>query len=187
MRRRDEVRRAEQQFSLAGSSTKTSNAAPPSLPASRAARTAASSASPPRAQLIRYAPLRIFSMALASMMLRVLSVSGVCRVMKSDRLSRPSSSTFSTPSATALSGVRKGSKAITFIFRPIARSATIEPILPQPINPRVLPVSSRPMKRDFSHLPAWVEASAAGIWRATAIIIEMACSAVVIALRRACS
>ena len=71
---------------------------------------------------------------------------------------------------------------MTFIFRPIARSATTEPMLPQPIRPRVLPVSSVPMKRDFSHLPAWVEASAAGIWRAQANIIAMACSAVVIEL-----
>ena len=38
------------------------------------------------------------------------------------------------------------------------------------------------MKRFFSHLPAWVEASAAGIWRARANIMAMACSAVVIEL-----
>ena len=38
------------------------------------------------------------------------------------------------------------------------------------------------MKRFFSHLPAWVEASACGIWRASANIIAMACSAVVIEL-----
>ena len=38
------------------------------------------------------------------------------------------------------------------------------------------------MNLDFSHLPAWVEASASGIWRATANIIEIACSAVVIEL-----
>jgi hypothetical protein len=56
---------------------------------------------------------------------------------------------------------------------------TMEPILPAPITPSVLPVSSTPMKRDFSHLPAWVEALASGIWRATANIIAMACSAVV--------
>ncbi len=48
--------------------------------------------------------------------------------------------------------------------------------------PSVLPVSSTPRKRDFSHLPAWVERSAAGIWRASAIIIAIACSAVVIEL-----
>ena len=62
----------------------------------------------------------------------------------------------------ARSGDRKGSKAITFICRPSARSATIEPMLPQPITPSVLPVISTPMKRFFSHLPAWVEASACG-------------------------
>ncbi len=45
---------------------------------------------------------------------------------------------------------------------PTARSATIEPILPQPIRPSVLPVSSTPMKRFFSHLPAWVEADGLG-------------------------
>ena len=38
------------------------------------------------------------------------------------------------------------------------------------------------MKRFFSHLPAWVEASAAGSWRASANIMAMACSAVVIEL-----
>ncbi len=64
----------------------------------------------------------------------------------------------------------------------MARSATIEPMLPQPMMPSVLPVISTPMKRFFSHLPAWVEASAAGICRATANIIAIACSAVVIEL-----
>jgi hypothetical protein len=38
------------------------------------------------------------------------------------------------------------------------------------------------MNRLFSHLPAWVEASAAGIWRASANIMAIACSAVVIEL-----
>ena len=38
------------------------------------------------------------------------------------------------------------------------------------------------MKRFFSHLPAWVEALAAGMSRASAIISAMACSAVVIEL-----
>ncbi len=71
---------------------------------------------------------------------------------------------------------------MTFIFRPMARAATTEPMLPAPIRPRVLPVISVPMKRDFSHLPACVEASAAGIWRAQAKSMAMACSAVVIEL-----
>ena len=55
-------------------------------------------------------------------------------------------------------------------------------MLPQPMMPSVLAVISTPMKRFFSHLPAWVEASAAGIWRASANIMAMACSAVVIEL-----
>ena len=38
------------------------------------------------------------------------------------------------------------------------------------------------MKRDFSQRPAWVEALASGIWRATANIMATACSAVVIEL-----
>ena len=50
------------------------------------------------------------------------------------------------------------------------------------MTPSVLPVISTPMKRFFSHLPAWVEASACGIWRASASISVMACSAVVIEL-----
>src|SRR5882762_6076036 len=64
----------------------------------------------------------------------------------------------------------------------MARSATIEPILPQPMMPSVLPVISTPMNLFFSHLPACVDASACGIWRARASINVMACSAVVIEL-----
>ncbi len=116
------------------------------------------------------------------MMLRVLSVSGVCSVMKSARLNSSSSSTFSTPISIARSAVRNGSKAITFIFNPMARSATIEPILPQPMMPSVLAVISTPMNLFFSHLPACVERSASGICRAKASISEIACSAVVIEL-----
>ena len=58
----------------------------------------------------------------------------------------------------------------------------MEPILPAPIRPSTLPVISTPMKRFFSHLPAWVEALAAGNSRASASISEMACSAVVMEL-----
>src|SRR5215813_14724832 len=64
----------------------------------------------------------------------------------------------------------------------MARSATIEPILPQPMMPSVLPVISTPMNLFFSHLPACVEASAWGICRASDSISVMACSAVVIEL-----
>ena len=66
--------------------------------------------------------------------------------------------------------------------RPSAFLQTMPPMLPAPMTPSVLPVISTPMNFDFSHLPAWVEASAAGSWRATANISAMACSAVVIEL-----
>src|SRR6185437_6232688 len=62
------------------------------------------------------------------------------------------------------------------------RSATIEPTLPQPMMPSVLPKISTPRNLFFSHLPARVEASASGICRASASISVMACSAVVIEL-----
>ena len=71
---------------------------------------------------------------------------------------------------------------MTRMRRPSARSTTIEPMLPAPITPSVLPVISTPMKRFFSHLPACVEASACGICRASASISVIACSAVVIEL-----
>ena len=71
---------------------------------------------------------------------------------------------------------------MTFIFRPTARSATIEPMLPQPMTPSVLLKISTPMNLFFSHLPARVDVSASGICRASASISEMACSAVVIEL-----
>jgi hypothetical protein len=45
-----------------------------------------------------------------------------------------------------------------------------------------LPVISTPRKRVFSHLPAWVLWSAAGISRASASSSAIACSAVVIEL-----
>ena len=71
---------------------------------------------------------------------------------------------------------------MTRMRRPSARSATMEPMLPQPIRPSVLAVSSTPRKRFFSHLPARVLAVASGICRASANIMAMACSAVVMAL-----
>ena len=169
-------------LSVAGSSRNTSRAAPATFLAISASASAASSIRPPRAQLMIRTPGFILARASAEMMFLVASISGVCSVMKSARRSRSSSSTFSTPRSTARSAVRNGSKAMTFILSPMARSATIEPILPQPMMPSTLPVTSTPMKRFFSHLPARVEASASGIWRASDSMSEMACSAVVMEL-----
>ena len=103
-------------------------------------------------------------------------------MIKSARANNSSSSSFSMPSRVAFSGLRYGSYPITRIFKPCARSATIVPILPQPIRPNVLPVISVPIKRDFSHLPALVDSLASGICRAKDSIKVMACSAVVTAL-----
>ena len=64
----------------------------------------------------------------------------------------------------------------------MARSATIEPILPQPMTPSVFEKISTPRNLFFSHLPARVDASASGICRASDSISVMACSAVVIEL-----
>src|ERR1700680_196176 len=64
----------------------------------------------------------------------------------------------------------------------MARSATIEPTLPQPMMPSVFEKISTPRNLFFSHLPARVEASASGICRASASISVIACSAVVIEL-----
>ncbi|EAQ24340.1 hypothetical protein ROS217_08820 [Roseovarius sp. 217] len=54
--------------------------------------------------------------------------------------------------------------------------------MPAPMTPSVLLNSSTPIKAFFSHLPAWVDTEASGSCRATANIIAMACSAVVIML-----
>ena len=96
-------------LSVAGSVAKTSSAAPAIVPADSASYSAASSTSPPRAQLIRRRLFFVSFSESALMMLRVLSVSGVCRVMKSARRNRSSSSTFSTPRSIARSSERNGS------------------------------------------------------------------------------
>jgi len=82
------------------------------------------------AQLTMRKPGLVLASASRLRMPRVWSVSGVCRVMKSARARRSSSSTFSIPNSTARSGLRNGSKAMTFMRRPSARLATIEPMLP---------------------------------------------------------
>ena len=168
--------------SLAGSLANTSSAAPATWPESSASLSASSSINPPRAQFMIRTPGLVLARFSRLRMFRVWSVSGVCSVMKSARASSVSRSAFSTPISIARSGVRNGSNATTFILRPSARLATIEPILPAPIRPSVLPVTSTPMKSFFGHLPAWVWALASGSCRASANISAMACSAVVIEL-----
>ena len=152
------------------------------MPELSASSSASSSTMPPRAQLMMRTPLRIIAKAAAPTMPRVSSVNGACTVMKSERLKSSSRPTSSIPARAAASAVRIGSKPITFILRPAARSATMRPILPRPITPSVLLHTSTPVNLPRSHLPARSAALAAGICRAIAIIIVMVCSAVVMLL-----
>ena len=119
--------------------------------------------------------------ASADIIFLVSSVKGVCREIISELRNRKSNSTFSTPNSFDFSGVRNGSKANTFIFKPKALFETIEPILPQPIKPKVFPVISVPLNFDFSHFPFLVESSALGIILTKDINKAIVCSAVVTA------
>ena len=78
-----------------------------------------------------------------------------------------------------MSSGRCGSKAITRIPSPCAFCATTRPMLPSPTTPSVRFESSIPVNAFFSHLPAFIEAVACGMWRASAISNAIACSAVV--------
>src|SRR5215470_3416318 len=68
---------------------------------------------------------------------------------------------------------------MTFMRSPIARSATMAPMLPRPTTPRTLLHTSVPIQRSRGHSPALSEAFACGMLRATASNSESACSAVV--------
>jgi hypothetical protein len=162
MRRADHVFQPNSGLSLAGSVSNTSSAAPATWPDDRVGQ-AASSIRPPRAQLMMRTPFLVFASASRERILRVASVSGVCSVMKSARASNSSSSAFSTPSPARAFPTGTDRRRSPACAGRRARSATMEPILPAPIRPSVLPVSSTPMKRFFSHLPALVEAVASGI------------------------
>ena len=71
---------------------------------------------------------------------------------------------------------------MTFIPRPWARFATMEPTLPIPTIPRVLLQTSVPIYFFFSHLPAFMVAVASGIIFARDIIMAIVCSPVVMVL-----
>ncbi len=137
---------------------------------------------PPRAQLTRSTPFFNRESMPEWTMPRVSGVSGVCTVTASARGQMASSEHSSMPRVAARSAVITGSKPITFIFSPRARSATMRPMLPRPTTPSVLPASSRPSNFFFSHLPALSVRHASGIMRASDIRRVMACSAVVTAL-----
>ncbi len=75
------------------------------------------------------------------------------------------------------SALMRGSKTISFMPNACPACATRLPTLPKPIIPRVLLNNSEPMNLFLSHLPAFIEASAAGTLRHRAKIKAMVCSA----------
>ncbi len=81
------------------------------------------------------------------------------------------------PSAAARSAEMNGSWAITFISNAWARVATSCPIRPRPTRPRVFDRISAPANFDFSHFASFIDASAAGIFRASDRMRPIASSA----------
>ena len=163
-----------------GSFSKTSSAAPDTMPSFMASNKSFSFTMPPLAQFISFTPRFIFEKAVLFTRFFVSFVSGTCTDMKSLLLYNSSRETISTPILSAASCDRYGSYANTFILRPCALSATTLPMLPTPSIPSVLPVISVPSNFFFSHSPFRIEAVAWGIFLARATSMATACSAVVI-------
>ncbi len=153
MRRRHHIFHAEQFIVLGRFDLEHVDAGARHLALFSAATRSASTMSPPRAQLMMRTPFFILAIAAASMMLRVLSVSGVCSVMKSARAKSSSNSTLSTPSSSARLSDRNGSKAMTCIFRPTPARGDDRADVAAADDAQRLAGISTPMKRFFSHLP----------------------------------
>ena len=164
MRRADDVRQAEQRVVLRRLDLEHVDAGAGDLAALRAPRAAPSSTtSPPRAQLMMRTPS--FILAIAAGVDDVAGLVGQRRVQR-DEVGAAEELVELDLLDAELGGALLRQERIEgddlHLAGRRARSATIEPILPQPMTPSVLPVISTPMKRFFSHLPAWVEASACG-------------------------
>jgi len=102
---------------------------------------------------------------------------GTCTVTKSASAIRSYRSWGTAPSERASSGVRRGWLTMMCMPKAAARLATSRPMRPNPMIPRVSPASDVPMSFFLSHLPAFIEASAAGMWRARLSIKPIVCSA----------
>ena len=147
-----------------------------------AAISAVSSIKDPRAQLTMRTPGFIWSNCSFPNSGVPSACPGVCKLIKSDRVSKASISTNSTPSNFALSCVMKGSYPKIFIWKARALSATLEPILPNPMIPSVFSKSSTPMNSFGAHFLFFNAKLACGMFRERAIIKAIVCSAVVIIL-----
>ena len=160
-----------------GSSAKTSRATPSNWPDSRPSKIACSSTNSPRATLMSRAPGLSRAICLLPIMCLVLSVKGVCSVMKSTCANNSSSETRVIPMRLAWSGETNGSYPTSFISKLWARLATSEPTRPSPQMPRVLLRISTPMKALRFHSPDFSDWWADGTFRDKASINAMVCSA----------
>eukprot|EP00162_Nutomonas_longa_P009149 comp19051_c0_seq1/m.35266 comp19051_c0_seq1/g.35266 ORF comp19051_c0_seq1/g.35266 comp19051_c0_seq1/m.35266 type:complete len:544 (+) comp19051_c0_seq1:535-2166(+) len=160
-----------------GSCSKTSRPAPATLPLWRARRRACSSMMPPRAQLMKRTPSLHFFMDSSLKRLRVSSVSGQWRVIKSEFVMSSSSLTGSMPYMRAISLLMSGSNPMVRMPRLWHVAATLRPMWPRPRMPIVFPATSTPVYFLRSHFPAFIEACAAGTFLASDMSSEIVISA----------
>src|SRR4029450_903839 len=139
---------------------------------------AASSTMPPRDVFTRRAPSFIRASSRSPISASVSGVRGRWRDTKS-ACTRSASRVgiSSTPISLARSLGTYGSNAMTRMPKAAHRWATIEPTLPRPTTPSVLPASSTPWWRSRSHRPAFSAVLACGMFRAWASMSATACSA----------
>ena len=105
-------------------------------------------------------------------------VFGTCTVIKSHFPQKSSRfAIYLHPADLTASSVLYGSYTQTFIPNAKAAFATLCPILPSPITPKVFPKTSIPVNFALSQLPAFVEMHASGIFLTIDNIIATVCSA----------
>ena len=136
---------------------------------------------PPRAQLKISAVSFISLNCSVEIECSVSGVSGTWIVITSALVNTSSMFSYnSTPMFLATSGGKYGSYAIASISNALHLFTTWDPILPIPITPRVLFLSSIPINAFFSHFPALVDLSAIAILRIVLKMSPIVCSATVI-------
>ena len=166
---------------FAGSTSKTSSAAPAMAPASSARTSAASSTVGPRPLFTKMADGFMAANSRSPSRWRVSAFRGACMETKSERSSSSMSPTGSTPSAVIVSSLTYGSKAMTWRPKGWQRRATARAMLPKETRPTVCPQRrgtslktgrpSRqrpsPVRRSMSLRRRAAASSRASVWSAT--------------------
>ena len=134
-----------------GSFSKTSKPAPASHLFERARARSRSLITWPLDVLMRYAVGFIFRRAVALMICLLDELRLACTLTKSLRERRSSRSTYLTPSWSSFAGSLRLVLYTTVMPNPFARLATAEPILPNPIIPKVALCTSEPSRRSGFH------------------------------------